>query len=188
MPEFCGKLSQFQTARSKLQGYARSICHVTKELYTLQRALCEIHEYWMESGMHDLAHDLIPILDKSECSWPQNLALGAPLTNAIPIPNSQDDVATIHLPSRNPGGFLCCTSYHVVPVRFELESQVLRRIHDVVTICGRYLTIPLFETREARRLGGNMLALAMGSHCGTNIPSHSRLGRWNCERKKIQAR
>ena len=68
MPEFYGELSKFDIAHSNLQGYARAICHFTDQLLNIQDNLSKIHEYWMDAGMHDIAHDLVPVLDKSEFS------------------------------------------------------------------------------------------------------------------------
>lgn len=66
VPEFYRALTEFDEAHSDLQGHARAIYHITKKLLELQQEISTIHEYWMDVGMHEVAHDVIPILDSGE--------------------------------------------------------------------------------------------------------------------------
>ncbi|TEB23230.1 hypothetical protein FA13DRAFT_1715481 [Coprinellus micaceus] len=63
LPEFYQALSRFEEAHSDLQGHAEAICKITRALFDIQHDLSKIHEYWMEVGLHDFAHDVIPIID-----------------------------------------------------------------------------------------------------------------------------
>ena len=66
MADFVVELTKFDSAHGKLQGVTREVCSVVEELFTIQDTLSEIHEYWMDSGLHDVAHDVIPVLDRGE--------------------------------------------------------------------------------------------------------------------------
>lgn len=80
LPEFYQALSKFEEAHSDLQGHAKAICKITKSLFDLQRDLAKIHEHWMETGMHDFAHDVLPILDCGKCSSISRLPSSLTLT------------------------------------------------------------------------------------------------------------
>lgn len=66
VPEFYQTLSKFDEAHTTLQFHAKELCDVTKTLFDLQKDLSNIHEFWMDIGMHDVAHDVIPLLDFGE--------------------------------------------------------------------------------------------------------------------------
>ncbi|TEB31009.1 hypothetical protein FA13DRAFT_1791737 [Coprinellus micaceus] len=72
LPEFYQALSRFEEAHSDLQGHAKAICDITKSLFDIQQDLSKIHEYWMEVGLHDFAHDVIPIIDCARGLLPQS--------------------------------------------------------------------------------------------------------------------
>ena len=66
VPEFYQTLFKFEEAHSTLQSHAKGICDVTRALFDLQQDLTNIHEFWMDGGMHDVAHDVLPLLDFGE--------------------------------------------------------------------------------------------------------------------------
>ncbi|KAJ3503278.1 hypothetical protein NMY22_g18306 [Coprinellus aureogranulatus] len=72
IPEFYQALTEFDEAHSNLQGHARAICSITKKLLAIQKEISDIHEYWLEKGMHDVAHDVIPILDSARELLPES--------------------------------------------------------------------------------------------------------------------
>ena len=63
MTELCRAVSKFQQTHVNLQGYAKAVFNATNELADLKGEMMCIHESWMEAGMHEMAHDLLPILD-----------------------------------------------------------------------------------------------------------------------------
>jgi hypothetical protein len=44
-------------------------------LFDIQHDLSKIHEYWMEVGLHDFAHDVIPIIDCGKSSFARSSRL-----------------------------------------------------------------------------------------------------------------
>ncbi|KAJ3512232.1 hypothetical protein NMY22_g15395 [Coprinellus aureogranulatus] len=68
-------LTKFDEAHWVLQGHARAICDITKTLLNIQQEIMGIHEHWMRQGMHELAHDLIPILDEAKALVPESSLL-----------------------------------------------------------------------------------------------------------------
>lgn len=63
MEEFYKALSRFDEEHANLQGHAKAIHTITKTLFDIEHDLSEIHEYWMEAGLEDVAHDVVPLLD-----------------------------------------------------------------------------------------------------------------------------
>lgn len=66
LQEFHDEVSQFERAHGTLQAHARGVAQCTGLLLRSRSNLCRIHEWWMDNGMNEVAHDLIPILDISE--------------------------------------------------------------------------------------------------------------------------
>lgn len=56
-------MSDFEKGHSELRVYVKAIFGVTKRIMKAKNRLVGIHEYWMEIGLNDMAHDLLPFLD-----------------------------------------------------------------------------------------------------------------------------
>ncbi|KAJ3515696.1 hypothetical protein NMY22_g14386 [Coprinellus aureogranulatus] len=98
VPELYRALSRFDEAHSDLQTHAKAICDITKEMFDIQREMSKIHEYWLDEGMYDVAHDVLPILDTGESSEPSTFIPLEPILTASPLHSSKAPTA-VHLHS-----------------------------------------------------------------------------------------
>ncbi|TEB20794.1 hypothetical protein FA13DRAFT_1742649 [Coprinellus micaceus] len=83
LQEFHDEVSQFERAHATLQAHARGVAQCTGLLLRSRSNLCRIHEWWMDNGMNEVAHDLIPILDITGGMLPRHLPV--PNTSAMPV-------------------------------------------------------------------------------------------------------